>query len=177
MEELSPIEALVRFQERLKGQVGRHIYAFVGEVEALQAVEEGLGQLAGPQGRTLPPPVRLSLVVLGRLSQARLQTLVRRERFSSQAIYQELNRAFKEFINEHFQREEVLIAKDFELLFYYGVELGLVRSLSTDRRHTAFLVPGRAEGGAIRLYAGQDSKGYDFYPGLVNQEDIWLVVR
>lgn len=176
MEGVSPIEALARFQGRLKGQMGRHIYAFVGGMEALRAVEEGLAQLTTPQRIALPPPVRLNLAVLGRLSHARLQSLARRERFSSQAIYQELNRAFKEFISEYFQQEDLLMAKDFELLFYYGVELGFVRSLSTDRRHTAFLVPGRAEGGVIKFYAGPDSQGYDFCPGLVNQEDIWPVV-
>jgi len=169
------LEALLQFREKLKSRIGRHIYAFVGETKALERLERELGMMTTPFGRPMPPPVSLNLAVLSRVPRPRLESLARREEFSAEAIYRELNVAFKDFVAEYFEGNDILLLKDFELLFHYKVELNYVRGVSMDRRHTAFLLPGKRDGPHIRLYSHSDNEGYPFYPDLIPRDNLWEI--
>ena len=169
------LEALLQFRGKLRNQVGRHIYGFVGERKALERLERELGMMTTPFGRPMPPPVSLNLAVLSRVPRPRLESLARREEFSAEAIYRELNVAFKDFVAEYFGGNDILLLKDLELLFHYEVELNYVRGVSMDRRHTAFLLPGRCDGPHIRLYSHSDNDGYPFYPDLITRGHLWEI--
>jgi hypothetical protein len=173
---MEPLEAIRLFRAELASQIGRHIYAFVGDGQALELLEGYLGRLRTPQkGLPLPGITSLNRVVLERIPQPRLEALARREALQGTAIYRELSRSFQSFVHDYFSREDILIIKDFELLFRYGVELGLQRSVSIDRRHTALLIPGRRNGDRIFAYARGGQGGWEFYPGLAAPQGIWEV--
>ena len=173
---MDPLEALRTFRAKLANQIGRHVYAFVGDNQTLELLEGYLGMLRTPQGGLpLPEATSLNRVVLERLPQPRVQALARREPLQRAAIYQELTRAFQGFVQDYFTRRNILILKDFELLFHYGVELRFLRSISIDRRHTALLVPGWRRGDRIFAYAWEEQEGWEFYPGLVVPQEIWEV--
>ena len=169
------LEALLQFREKLRNEVGRHVYGFVGERKALERLERGLGTMTTPLGQPMPSPISLNLTVLNRLPRLRLESLARREEFNAEAIYRELNAAFKGFIAEYFEGSDILLLKDFELLFHYQVELNYVRGLSMDRRHTAFLLPGRCDGPHIRSYSHSGNEGYLFYPDLIPRDNLWEI--
>ncbi len=173
---MEPLKAIRIFRARLANKIGRHVYAFVGDSQTLEVLEGYLGMLRTPQGGLpLPKATSLNRVVLERLPQPRLEALARREPLQRAAIYQELTEAFQGFIQDHFRRWNILILKDFELLFHYGVELGYLRGVSIDRRHTALLIPGRRRGNRVLAYGWDEREGWEFYPGLVVPQEIWEV--
>ncbi len=169
------LETLLQFRHKLESRVGRHVYGFVGERKALERLERELETMTTPLGEPMPSPISLNLTVLNCLPRPRLESLARREGFSAEAIYRELDTAFKDFIAEYFEGNNILLLKDFELLFHYQVELNYVRGLSMDRKHTAFLLPGRCEGAYIRLYSHLGDEGYLFYPDLINRDSLWEI--
>jgi len=168
-------EALSLLQERLQNAFGRHLYAVLGrysELERFAAVDLAQARIA--DGAPFPRPVNLNLELLARISDDDLNDLVGMEARRPTAVQDRLGRELKALISDYLGTSDLLILSHMELLFAYGLDLSVFRTMASNQNHILLLLPAARTGQTITLYHEAEPRFQRIFPpSLIAEDHLW----
>ncbi len=172
MKDTEIIEAL-RAKLALPG--GRHLYGVLGSYAALKDFAQTLQQGKDPEGRPFPPPVSVNRGILDAIPDDEFRHLVENEAKRPEPTAAHVAKAFEKFLRLQLQKEGLLVLANLEMLFAYGIELHLLRTLATDEDRIMLLLPGTREGGQIIMFPGLTEGSYPLPTNLIAENHLWEI--
>jgi hypothetical protein len=164
------IEAL---QNRLGVTTGRHLFGVVGTYASLDRFVAQLMQARPPSGGHFPRPRSVNQGILDAIPDEEFRQLVSDEARRPEPTAAHVGRAFETFLRSVLKGKGIVILKDLELVFAYGLELRLLRSLAADADQVLLLLPGRREGGKVVMFAEAGETNYALPSNLIADNHLW----
>ena len=168
-------QATSELREKLRFEVGRHLYGLLGTYTQLAEFEQvNLAQARDPNGNPFPPSINLNRDLLARIGDDDLRQLVRDEARRPQAIQRRLGQELDNLLVGLLGDNHLLILKQLELTFAYSLDLSVFRIRATDQNHILLLLPGERRGEGITLFHEADPRFHRRLPGnLIADNHIW----
>lgn len=162
-------------RDKLRFEVGRHLYGVLGTYEQLARFErEDLGQARDPEGRPFPAPLNLNAALLARIGDDDLRQMVNDEARRPQTVRYHLNRELDSLLSELLQRSHFLIFKQVELLFAHNLDWSVFRTRASNRNHILLLLPGEKRGDQIALFQEATPRFHRVLPAnLLADNHLW----
>ncbi len=170
MNDMDIIEAL---RNKLMVPTGRHLYGALGTYPALKRFAEKLQQAKTPDGKPFPAPLSVTRGILNAIPDDEFRSLVVNEARRPEPIAAHVAQAFETFLRAHFKEDELVVLESLEILFAYGSDLSLLRTLATDSHRILLLLPGRWENGRIVLFPGQEDENRTLPTNLIAENHLW----
>lgn len=172
---MSGPQIISELRERLPFEVGRHLYAVLGAYAGLERFEtQDLAHAADHEGRPFPKAVNVNQSMLQLLPDEDLRRLVRNEASFPNAAQTRLNQALEQVIRDMLAASSFLILKQVELIFAYNLDLGIFRTMATNKNHVLLLLPGERRSDQITLFHEADPRFHRaLTPGLFADNHIW----
>ena len=168
-------QVISELREKLRFDVGRHLYGVLGTYAQLADFEAAaLTQALDPQRRRLPQAVNLNRELLARIGDGDLRGLVRAEARRPHTIQRRLTQELDNLLGELLQEHRFLILKQIELLFAYELDLGAFRTRATNQNHILMLLPGARYGDRVTLFHEGGSRFLrTLPPNLIADNHLW----
>jgi hypothetical protein len=168
-------QIIAHLSSDLLNQSGRHLYAVLGSYPQLARFEgEDLAHASDSLGQPLPAPLNLNAALLARIGDEDLRRLVHSEALHPQAVQYRLNAELRQLLTELLNTSQVLIIKQVEAMFAFGLDWGLCRIHATNRNHVMLLLPGEKRGEQIALFPAADARFHRLLPpALVPENHLW----
>jgi len=170
MNDMDIIEAL---RSKLMVPTGRHLYGILGTYPALKRFAEKLQQARMPDGTPFPAPLSVTRGILNTIPDDEFRSLVVNEARRPEPITAHVAQAFETFLRAHLKEDELVVLESLEILFAYGSDLSLLRTLATDSHRILLLLPGRRENGRIVLLPGQEDENRTLPTNLIAENHLW----
>ena len=168
-------QVISELRDKFQFSMGRHLYGVLGTYAQLAQFEQAdLAQARDPQGNPFPQPVNLNRELLARIGDDDLRRLVRDEARRPQAVQRRLGRELDSLLSGLLQSNHLLILKQLELTFAYGLDLGVFRTRATNHNHILLLLPGERRGEHITLFHEADRRFQRSLPAnLIADNHLW----
>jgi len=162
-------------RDKLRFEVGRHLYGVLGTYERLARFErEDLGQARDPEGRSFPAALNLNAALLAHIGDDDLRQMVKDEARRPQTVRYHLNRELDSLLGELLQRSHFLIVKQVELLFAHNLDWSVFRTRASNRNHVLLLLPGEKRGDQIALFQEATPRFHRVLPAnLLADNHLW----
>lgn len=172
---LSDSEINSKLREKLEQPTGRHLYVVLGTYERLARYERvSLPEARGPSGEKLPPPVNLNRVILERVPDDDLKSMVQNEAKRPRSISQRVASELDGLLADHLAEHMLLILKQVELLFTYDLEFNPVRIRAANQKHILLMLPGERTSQRILLFHEAPAEFHRTLPAnIVPDDHIW----
>ena len=146
-------QIISQLRDKLNLDVGRHLYAVLGSYSQLARFEQtDLAHASDPQGNPFPPPFNLNRELLARIGDDDLRHLVNVEARRFNAVQRHLNHAFDQLLHDLLRQNHLIILKQIELLFAYGLDLSVLRTRASNQNHILLLLPGERRGERLVIF-------------------------
>ena len=161
--------------EKLRFDVGRHLYGVLGTYGQLAVFEEKvLTQARDPQRQRFPMPINLNRELLARIGDEDLRRLVRHEARRPQMVQRRLGQELDAFLAGILEDHPFQILKHFELVFAHGLDLSVFRIRATNRHHLLLILPGARRGDRVTLFHEADTRFHRMLPtNLIAENHLW----
>jgi hypothetical protein len=168
-------QVISELREKLQFDIGRHLYGLLGTYAQLAEFEQAdLAQAQDPYGNSFSPPINLNRELLARIGDDDLRQLVRDEARRPQAIQRRLGQELDNLLGALLQDNRLLILKQLELTFAYGLDLSVFRTRAANQNHIFLLLPGERRGEHITLFHEAGPRFHRRLPAnLIADNHIW----
>jgi len=168
-------QAITELREKLQFEIGRHLYGVLGTYAQLALFEQAdLSQARDPHGNPFPCPVNLNRALLARIGDDDLRRLVKDEGRRPQAVRRRLAQELDHLLSALLDSSHLLVLKQLELVFAYGLDLSVFRTRATNQNHVLLLVPGERRGDHVILFHEADPPCQRSLPvNLVADNHLW----
>ena len=168
-------QVISELRDKLQFSMGRHLYGVLGTYAQLAQFEQAhLAQARDPRGNPFPQPINLNHDLLARIGDDDLRRLVRDEARRPQAVQRRLGQELDSLLSEMLRGNHLLILKQLELTFAYGLDLGVFRIRATNKNHILLLLPGERRGEHITLFHEADRRFQRSLPAnLIADNHLW----
>lgn len=170
MNDTEIIEALC---SKLLVPTGRHLYGVLGTYPALKRFAEMLQQAKAPDGKPFPVPLSVTRGILNAIPDDEFRSLVEREARRPEPIAAHVARAFETFLRVHLKENGLVVLESLEILFAYGSDFSLLRTLATDSHRILLLLPGKWEHGRVVMFPDQEDGEYTLPGNLIAENHLW----
>ena len=170
MNDTEIIEAL---HSKLLMPTGRHLYGVLGTYPALKSFAEKLQQAKAPDGKPFPAPLSVTRGILDAIPDDEFRSLVEREAKRPEPIAAHVARAFETFLRVHLKENGLVVLERLEILFAYGSDFSLLRTLATDSQRILLLLPGKREHGRVVMFPDQEDGEYTLPGNLIAENHLW----
>ena len=170
MNDTDIIEAL---RGKLMVPTGRHLYAVLGTYAALKRFAEKIQQATTPDGKPFPAPLSVTSGILNAIPDDEFRSLVENEAKRPEPIAAHVARAFEAFLRAHLKENGLVVLRSLEILFAYGSDLSLLRTLATDAHRILLLLPGKRESGRVMMFPDQEDGDYILPTNLIAENHLW----
>lgn len=162
-------------RDKLPFGIGRHLYVVLGTYSRLERFESiDLVAAASRDGQPFPAPINLNRSLLNNLNDADARRLVSEEALYPQTLRNHLNQALSTLLESRLQVNPLLIIKQLELVFAYGLDLSTFRTAATNQNHILLLLPGEWQSGRVILFHEADVRFHQTLPeNLVAENHLW----
>ena len=131
----------------------RHLYLVMGTCSQLRAFEKDLiANAKTPDRQPINEICSVNSAILKRLPEKDLEKLVNDEAKYPIATHNRIKKEFEELLSDTFKKQNLVILKDLEFLFAFGVDLAPLRLHASNGRHLVLLLPGEKSGNKTILY-------------------------
>ena len=169
MNDTEIIEALC---SKLLVPTARHLYGVLGTYPTLKRFVEKLQQAKAPDGKPFPAPLWSRGAFLMR-SDDEFRSLVEREARRPEPIAAHVARAFETFLRVNLKENGLVVLESLEILFAYGSDFSLLRTLATDSHRILLLLPGKWEHGHVVMFPDQEDGEYTLPGNLIAENHLW----
>jgi hypothetical protein len=166
-------EVVEALRSKLTVASGRHLYAILGPYATLDELVERLGRAKLPDGRRFPAALSVNRGILDAIPDDEFKRLTRDEVIYPEPTAAHIRQAFEAFLRSQLQGRGLVILRDLELLFAYGIELNMLRVLAANDDHILLLLPGRRERGQILLFPESDQGPCTLPATLIAENHLW----
>ena len=136
---------------------GRHLYGVLGTYRRLADFSKTFQQARTVEGEKFPPPLSLSQLILAEIPDERFRELVADEAKRPEPVARHVGQAFESVLRKRLRGKGLIVFDGLEILFAYGLELNLLRTMAADSDRVLLLLPGLRRGNAIVLYPGYET--------------------
>ena len=164
------IEAL---RSKLMVPTGRHLYGVVGTYPVLKRFAEKLQQAKTPDGTPFPAPLSVTRGILNTIPDDEFRSLVENEARRPEPIAAHIAQAFETFLRVHLKESGLVVLESLEILFAYGSDLSLLRTLATDSQRILLFLPGKWEHGRVVMFPDQEDGEYTLPGNLIAENHLW----
>jgi hypothetical protein len=126
-----------------------------------------------PDGRDFPLPLSVNRGILDAIPDDEFKRLTRDEVIYPEPTAAHVRQAFELFLRSKLRGHGLVILRDLELLFAYGIELNMLRVLAANDDHILLLLPGRRERGQILLFPESDQGSCILPSTLIAENHLW----
>jgi hypothetical protein len=168
-------QIISELREKLRFDVGRHLYGVLGSYEQLRLFEENdLAHASDAAHRPFPLSINLNKSLLQSIKDEDLRRLVQNEAHYPQAVRGNLNRTLQAVLNHALQEADFVIVKQIEMIFAYSLDLTVFRTSATNQNHILLLLPGERRGQHVALFLDADSRFHQNLPdNLIADNHLW----
>jgi len=166
-------EIIETLSVKLGKPVGRHLYGVLGSYAALHRFARKLPEAKDPDGRPFPEPLNANRGILDMIPDGEFRRLAENEARRPEPTAAHVGKAFEVFLRSHLQTSGFVVLSNLEMLFAYGVDLDILRTLATDDHRLLLLLPGRRSGEKVVLFPGDDSMSYSLPTNLIAANHLW----
>lgn len=166
-------EIIENLRLKLSKDVGRHLYGILGNYEDLNSLMKTLKQVKTVDGENFPDALSLNVGIIESIPDEEFKHLVENEAKRPEPTSAHVSRAFENYIRTILKENNLIILKDLELLFSYGCELNILRTLSTDEKKIVLLLPGKKVGESIIMFYNLDVGDYSLPLNLIANDHLW----
>jgi len=170
MNDTDIIEAL---RSKLMVPTGRHLYGVLGTYPALKRFAEKLQQAKTPYGKPFLAPLSVTRGILNAIPDDEFRSLVVNEARRPEPIAAHVAQAFETFLRAHLKENGLVVLESLEILFAYGSDLSLLRTLATDAHRILLLLPGRRKNGWIVMFPDQEDDNCTLPTNLIAENHLW----
>lgn len=170
MNDTEIIEALC---SKLVVPTGRHLYGVLGTYPALKRFAQNLQQARIPDNGPFPAPLSVTRGILNAIPDDEFRYLVEHEAKRPEPIATHVARAFETFLRVHLRGNGLIALERLEILFAYGSDLSLLRTLSTDSNRILLLLPGKLEHDRVVMFRDQEDGEYALPVNLIAKDHLW----
>jgi hypothetical protein len=166
---------VVELREKLQFPMGRHLYGVLGSYAQLKAFERhDLAQARDSKGNKLPPAVNVNHALLARIGDEDLRQLVADEGRRPLSVKRRLNQEFDQLLHQLLQERNLLVLKQLELLFAYGLDLSVLRTRASNQNHILLLLPGERRSEQLIIFHEADTRFHRTIPkNLIADNHLW----
>lgn len=168
-------EIIENLRARLATPGGRHLYGVCGTYAALGAFATQLRQARTPEGKPFPEPTSVTRGILKSIPDDEFRRLAEDEAKHPEPVNAHVARAFEGFLRNRLKARRLVVLSELELLFAYGIDLGLLRVLSTDEQRIILLLPGRRSRGRVVMFPDHGDEFLTLPTNLVADNHLWEV--
>lgn len=170
---MRPAEIVERLLAKLALPGGRHLYGVLGSYERLDAFAAELAAARMADGRPFPAPLNVNRGILDAIPDDEFRKLTRDEARRPEPTAAHVARAFAAFLRQHLRGKGLVVLANLELLFAYGVELNLLRTLAADDDRVLLLLPGRRDGLRVLMFPEPADSSYALPTNLIADNHLW----
>lgn len=170
---MNVVEVVEALCSKLAVGSGRHLYAILGPYPALDDFAQRLAQAKLLDGRRFPVPLSVNRGILDAIPDNDFKRLTRDEVIYPEPTVAHIRQAFEQFLRNQLQGRGLVILRDLELLFAYGIELNMLRVLAANDDHILLLLPGRRERGQIVLFPESEQHVCTLPTTLIAENHLW----
>lgn len=165
-------------REKLQFSVGRHLYGILGAYKLLERFEhQDLGHAVMPDGTPFPNVINLNRHLLASIEDEDLKKLVRDEARRPLAVQRALNHTLNNNLASLLEENNLLILKNFELVFAYGLDLSLFRTRATNQNHILLLLPGNRRSDHVTIFHEASTRFQrPLPPNLIADNHLWELI-
>lgn len=170
---MNSAEIITSLQSKLSAPTGRHLYGILGSFQQLEQFELALAEARLRDSSPFPMPLSVTAGILSSIPDDEFRRLIKDEARRPEPVAAHVGRAFESFLRSSLNEHDVIVLKDFELLFAYRVELQPLRTLAADQNHVIMLLPAERSGNRVIMYPGPDQR--DLPVNLIAENHIWEI--
>ena len=160
-------------RSKLMVPTGRHLYGVLATYPALKRFAEKIQQAKTPDGEPFPAPLSLTSGILNAIPDDEFRSLVENEAKRPEPIAAHVAQAFEAFLRTHLKEKGLVVLESLEILFAYGSDLSLLRTLATDTHRILLLLPGKRESGRVMMFPDQEDGDYTLPGNLIAENHLW----
>ncbi len=162
--------------ERLKENIGRHLYGIFGSYYQLDKYErESLPHISLPEGLT-PEIISLNDAILNRIEDEDLRKIIKSEVNIPRFTQDKLNKVLNSLLENQLKINRILFLKQFELVFAYNLDLQSIRARAANQNHIIMMLPGKLIRNRAELFVESRSQFHRTLPAQVLTEDhLWEI--
>lgn len=166
-------EIIETLQSKLAMPGGRHLYGILGSYKRLELFSEKLKEARTPEGEYFPEFISLNNGILKSIPDEEFLNLVEHEAKRPLPTRNHIARAFESFLRATLQKRGLVVLAQLELIFAYGIELSLFRTLAADDYRLILLLPGKRQGGAVIMFPDYEEGNYKLPSNLIANDHLW----
>jgi hypothetical protein len=115
--------------------------------------------------------------ILDGIPDEEFRPLVEREAKRPEPTAAHVTKAFEGFLRRALSGAGLVALADLELVFAYGIELNLLRTLAADDNRVLLLLPGRRESGHVRMFPDLVDGSYALPVNLIADNHLWQLTE
>lgn len=170
---MTPPEIIETLRSKLAMPGGRHLYGVLGSYQQLEQFQKVLNDAKTPDGQKFPKPRNVNRSILDEIPDDEFQTLVRNEAKRPEPTAKHVEQAFERFLRGKLRGKGLIVLTDMELLFAYGLELNLLRTMAADDDRILLLLPGKRDAGRVIMFPDWSDGGYALPTNLIAENHLW----
>jgi hypothetical protein len=170
---VKPAEIVERLVTKLALPGGRHLYGVLGTCAQLDRFQGELAKARTTDGRPFPTPLNVNRGILDAIPDEDFLKLTRDEAKRPEPTAAHVARAFAVFLRQYLQGKGLVVLAHLELLFAYGIELNLLRTLAADGDRVLLLLPGRRDGLRVVMFPELTEGSYTLPTNLIADNHLW----
>jgi len=172
MKDTEIVEVLIN---KLSLPVGRHLYGILGSYQSLEVFSEKLQEAKTPDGENFSKPISVNRGILDAIPDDEFRQLVADEAKRPEPTAAHVAKAFESFLRSVIKDMNIIILSNLEILFAYGIDLSLLRTLATDSNRIILLLPGKKEQGRITMFPDYGEGSYTLPTNLIADNHLWQI--
>ena len=149
---MNDIEIIEILRKKLSVPIGRHLYGLLGSYSKLGRFDHQLQMATYGDNQHFPEPISVSSSLLNQFTDEEFRRIVTDEAKRPEPTRKSIEDEFSAFVRRTLISNKLVVFKDLELLFAYGIDLNPFRTLATDDKRIILLLPGVKKGGVIYLF-------------------------
>jgi hypothetical protein len=170
---MTPPEIIESLRTKLAVPGGRHLYGVLGSYDQLERFQKILGDAKTLDGQKFPKPKNVNRAILQEIPDEEFRTLVRDEAKRPEPTAKHVEQAFERFLRSKLRGKGLVVLGNLEMLFAYGLELNLLRTMAADDDRILLLLPGKREGGRVIMFPDWPGSGYALPTNLIADNHLW----
>jgi hypothetical protein len=170
---MTAAEIVEALRAKLTMPGGRHLYGVLGTYQELEQFQKVLAEAKTADGQKLPKPRNVNRAILEEIPDDEFQTLVRNEAKRPEPTAKHVEQAFERFLRGKLRGKGLIVLTDLELLFAYGLELNLLRTMAADDDRVLLLLPGKRDAGRVVMFPDWPDGGYMLPTNLIAENHLW----
>jgi len=168
-------EVIETLQSKLAMPGGRHLYGILGSYGQLVKFSQKLKDARTPEGDSFPEPISLNQGILKSIPDDEFRHLVENEAKRPEPTTKHVAKAFESFLRATLQKKGLAVLAHLELIFAYGLELNLFRTLAADDYRLILLLPGKRQGGSVIMFPDYSEGNYKLPTNLIADNHLWQI--